>query len=60
MKYDDTHEKDIPLHLQPGIQSYIGPEHMLKVPVRPMDDRLTEISHSARSAGAEEEAHDRV
>ena len=60
VKYDDTHEKDIPLHLQPGIQSYIGPEHMLKVPVRPMDDRLTEISHSARSAGAEEEAHDRV
>ena len=40
VKYDDTHEKDIPLQLQPGLQSYIGPEHMLKVPVpdgRPVD-----------------------
>ena len=46
VKYDDTHEKDVPLQLQPGLQSYIGPEHMLKVCVRPMDDRLTEISHS--------------
>ena len=45
VKYDDSHECDVPLQLQPGSQAYIGPEHMLKVPVRPMDDRLVEISH---------------
>ena len=40
-----THERDVPLQLQPGAQAYIGPEHMLKVPVKPMSERLVEISH---------------
>ena len=45
VRYDDSHERDIPLQLQPGAQAYIGPEHMLKVPVRQMNERLVEISH---------------
>ena len=45
VRYDDSHERDVPLQLQPGAQAYIGPEHILKVPVRPMNERLVEISH---------------
>ena len=32
VRYDDTHERDVPQQLQPGAQAYIGPEHNAQGP----------------------------